>query len=258
MRAALQEHFVDVWKGDQYEAEFAKINPNSKIPAIVDHDGPGGKALHRVRVRRDPALSRRQDRQSSCPMTWPRSTSDAVLMVQLTASARVRAMDHFKLFAPKTGSDYSVARYTSKLKRLYSVLEKRLGEAPYLGGQDYTVADIATFPWTRNHDAQGVKWDDHPNLARWYNAIDARSGGEGRARQGGPLSSSRTARPPPTTTRTASSIAASTPWRSRPRVRLVRRVVSNGRNRGGGVGPPGQGRRRHGRELGRRRRRGMR
>ena len=47
-------------------------------------------------------------------------------------------------------------------------------EAPYLGGQEYSIADIATFPWTRNHDAQGVKWEDNPNLARWFNAIDER------------------------------------------------------------------------------------
>jgi GST-like protein len=80
---------------------------------------------------------------------------------------------HYKLFAPK-GSEYSGARYTSELKRLYELLEKRLGQPPFLGGQDYSVADIATFPWTRNHDAQGVKWDDRPNLARWFNAISER------------------------------------------------------------------------------------
>src|SRR5262249_56019562 len=70
---------------------------------------------------------------------------------------------HFKLFAPKGSGDYSMARYTSEIKRLYEVLETRLGKVPYLGGQDYSIADIATFPWTRNHDAQGVKWEDNPN-----------------------------------------------------------------------------------------------
>jgi len=95
-----KEHFVDVWKGEQYKPEFAKINPNNKIPAIVDHDGPGGKP--------------------------------------------------------------------------YTVIETRLGKVPYLGGQEYSIADMATFPWTRNHDAQGVKWEDNPNLARWFNAINER------------------------------------------------------------------------------------
>jgi GST-like protein len=97
------------------------------------------------------------------------------LMVQLTGVGPMFGQwTHFKLFAPKTGNDYSMTRYNSELKRLYALLEKRLGQAPYLGGQEYSIADIATFPWTRNHDAQGVKWDDHPNLARWFNAIDAR------------------------------------------------------------------------------------
>jgi GSH-dependent disulfide-bond oxidoreductase len=81
---------------------------------------------------------------------------------------------HFKLFAPKDGGDYPMTRYTSELKRLYELLEKRLGTAKFLGGDEYTIADIATFPWTRNHDAQGVKWDDHPNLARWFDTIAAR------------------------------------------------------------------------------------
>ena len=97
------------------------------------------------------------------------------LMIQLTGVGPMFGQwTHFKLFAPKTGNDYSMTRYTSEIKRLYEVLEKRLGEVPYLGGQDYSIADIATFPWTRNHDAQGVKWEDNPNLARWFKSIDER------------------------------------------------------------------------------------
>ena len=81
---------------------------------------------------------------------------------------------HFNLFAPKPGNEYSLSRYKTELLRLYDLLNKRLGEVKYLGGKEYSIADMATFPWTRNHDAQGVKWDDHPNLARWFKAIDER------------------------------------------------------------------------------------
>ena len=82
---------------------------------------------------------------------------------------------HFKLFAPKTGNDYSMAPlHVARSSGSTKLLEKRLGQAPYLGGEEYSIADIATFPWTRNHDAQGVKWEDHPNLARWFNAINER------------------------------------------------------------------------------------
>jgi len=67
-----------------------------------------------------------------------------------------------------------MTRYQTEVKRLYEVLEQRLSKSAYLGGSEYTIADIATFPWTRNHDAQGVKWEDNPNLARWFNAISER------------------------------------------------------------------------------------
>jgi GSH-dependent disulfide-bond oxidoreductase len=95
-------------------------------------------------------------------------------MIQLTGVGPMFGQfTHFKRFAP-AGNDYSASRYQTEVRRLYDLLEKRLGQTAYLGGQDYTIADIATFPWTRNHDWQGVKWDDHPNLARWFAAISER------------------------------------------------------------------------------------
>ena len=82
---------------------------------------------------------------------------------------------HFKLFAPKEkDNSYSMGRYQTEVKRLYDVMEKQLAHSTYLAGNEYTIADIATFPWTRNHDMQGVKWEDNPNLARWFKTIDER------------------------------------------------------------------------------------
>ena len=83
---------------------------------------------------------------------------------------------HFKLFAPggRKDNSYAMTRYQTEVKRLYELLENRLAKVPYLGGDEYTIADIATFPWTRNHATQGVKWEDNPNLARWFNAISER------------------------------------------------------------------------------------
>jgi GST-like protein len=80
---------------------------------------------------------------------------------------------HFSRFAPP-GNEYSQSRHRTEMLRLYGLLEQRLAVVPYLGGAEYSIADIATFPWTRNHDAQGVKWSDHPNLGRWFDAISAR------------------------------------------------------------------------------------
>src|SRR5262249_41103630 len=71
-------------------------------------------------------------------------------------------------------TSYSMTRYQTEAKRLYEVLEKRLAHSAYLGGNEYSIADVATFPWTRMHDTQGVKWEDNPNLARWFKSIDER------------------------------------------------------------------------------------
>jgi GSH-dependent disulfide-bond oxidoreductase len=169
------EKFIDVWKGDQYNPDFIKINPNSKIPAIVDHDGPGGKpitifesgAILLYLAEKTGKFFPKDMAKKYEVLQW--------LMIQLTSVGPMFGQwTHYKLFAPKEGVDYSMPRYTTEVKRLYEVLEKRLAKVPYLGGEDYSIADIATFPWTRNHDAQGVKWEDNPNLARWFNAISAR------------------------------------------------------------------------------------
>ncbi|MFL6798292.1 MAG: glutathione S-transferase family protein [Xanthobacteraceae bacterium] len=168
------EHFVDVWKGEQYKPEFIKINPNSKIPAIVDHDGPGGKPI--TIIESGAILIYLAEKTGKLFPKDPAKRYEVLqwLMIQLTGVGPMFGQwTHFKLFAPK-GNDYSLARYTSELMRLYDLLEKRLAAVPYLGGQEYSIADIATFPWTRNHDAQGVKWQDKPNLARWFNAINER------------------------------------------------------------------------------------
>jgi GSH-dependent disulfide-bond oxidoreductase len=168
-----QEIFVDVWKGDQYKPEFLAINPNNKIPAIVDHDGPGGRytvfesgAILLYLAEKSGRFLPKDTRGRYDVVQW--------LMVQLTGVGPMFGQfTHFKLFAPKD-STYSMARYQSEVKRLYEVLERRLAASAYLGGTEYSIADIATFPWTRNHDTHGVSWDTHPHLARWFNAIAER------------------------------------------------------------------------------------
>jgi len=169
-----KEIHVDVWKGDQYNPEFLKINPNNKIPAIVDHEGPGGKPY--TVFESGAILMYLADKTGRFLPKDAAKRYDVLqwLMIQVTGVGPMFGqLTHFKNFAPP-GSDYAAARYQSEVKRLYAVLEQRLGKVPYLGGEDYSIADIATFPWTRNHDAQGVKWEDNPNLARWFNAIAAR------------------------------------------------------------------------------------
>jgi len=171
-----KEHFVDVWKGEQYNLDFIKINPNSKIPAIVDHDGPGGKpytvfesgAILLYLAEKTGKFLPEDMAKKYGAMQW--------LMFQLTnIGPMFGQFTHFKMFAWKdSNNSYSMTRYQTEVKRLYEVMERRLAQSAYLCGDEYTVADIATFPWTRNHDMQGVKWEDNPNLARWFKVIDER------------------------------------------------------------------------------------
>jgi GST-like protein len=169
-----KEHFVDVWKGEQYNAEFLKVNPNAKIPAIVDHEGPGGKPYT---VFESGAILMYLAEKTGKFLPKDMTKKYDVLQWLFLQIAGVGPMfgqfTHFKMFAPKDNT-YSMTRYQTEVKRLYEVLENRLAHSPYLGGDEYSIADIATFPWTRNHDMQGVKWEDNPNLARWFKSIDER------------------------------------------------------------------------------------
>jgi GSH-dependent disulfide-bond oxidoreductase len=171
-----REHFVDVWKGEQYAADFIKINPNSKIPAIVDSDGPGGKP---ITVFESGAILIYLAEKTDHFMPQDAAKRYEALQWLFFQTSGIGPMfgqfTHFKMFAPKDqDNSYSMARYQTEVKRLYEVLEQRLATSPYLAGDAYSIADIATFPWTRNHDIQGVKWEDNPNLARWFKAIDER------------------------------------------------------------------------------------
>jgi GST-like protein len=170
-----KEIFVDVWKGDNYKPEFRKLNPNGKIPVIVDHDGPGGKPY--TVFESGAILMYLADKTGRLlpKETGPRYEVIQWLMIQLTGvGPTFGQVTHFNTFAPQTGNDYARSRYRSELLRLYEVLDQRFGVSAYLGGPDYSIADIATFPWTANHKMQGVKIEDHPNLARWIDAISAR------------------------------------------------------------------------------------
>ena len=171
-----KEHFVDVWKGEQYNPDFIKINPNSKIPAIVDHEGPGGLPYS---VFESGAILMYLAEKTGEFLPTNTARKYDVLQWLFFQTSSIGPMfgqfTHFKMFAPKDkDNSYSMARYQTEVKRLYEVMEKRLAKSAYLGGDEYSIADIATFPWTRNHDIQGVKWEDNPNQARWFKSIDER------------------------------------------------------------------------------------
>lgn len=171
-----KEHFIDVWKGDQHNPDFIKISPNAKIPVIVDSDGPGGKPI--TVFESGAILLYLADKTGRFMPKDPAKKYEALQWLFFQTSGvgpMFGQFVHFKMFAPKDkDNSYAMPRYQTEVKRLYEVMEKRLAKSPYLGGDEYSIADIATFPWTRNHEVMGVKWEDNPNLARWFKSIEER------------------------------------------------------------------------------------
>lgn len=167
-------HAVDISKDEQFAPDFLKISPNNKIPAIVDHDGPGG-APHSV-FETGAILMYLADKHGWFLPIEPvaRSVTIQWLMWQMGGFGPMLGQaHHFRRFA-KEDLPYAVERYTNEAKRLYGVMDRRLAETPYLAGEDYTIADMATYPWAARWEWQGIDWADYPNAKRWYDALSAR------------------------------------------------------------------------------------
>ncbi len=164
---------IDIGRGDQFQPDFLKISPNNKMPAIVDSDGPDGKpiaifesgAILLYLAEKSGKLMPKDMRGRYNVMQW--------LMFQMASVGPMLGQaNHFISYAPEK-IPYAISRYTNEMKRIYGVVNRRLAESPYLAG-DYSIADIATFPWLRIYERAGLKLEDFPNLKRWYDAIDAR------------------------------------------------------------------------------------
>lgn len=165
---------VNIGRGEQFNPEFLAITPNHRIPAIVDSAGPGGQPIalfesgailiylaektHRL-IPTDPRL------RYTC-LQW--------LMFQMGGIGPMFGQyNHFASYAPQK-LPYAIERYSNEVQRLHRVLEKRLAESEYLAGPEYSIADIATFPWVRNPDRRGIDLAHYPAVKRWHDAIAAR------------------------------------------------------------------------------------
>ncbi len=164
---------VNIGKGEQFRPEFLEISPNNKIPAVVDHDGPGGKPISLFEsgailiylAEKTGRLMPNDARGRYNVLEW--------LMFQMASVGPMLGQaHHFRRYAPEQ-IQYAIDRYTNEARRIYNVIDKRLGQVPYLAG-DYSIADIATYPWLRPHRWQGQELEDFPNLKRWYDEIEKR------------------------------------------------------------------------------------
>ncbi|HEY8613328.1 MAG TPA: glutathione binding-like protein [Roseomonas sp.] len=165
---------VNIGAGEQFRPEFLAITPNHRIPAIIDPDGAGGAPLRLFEsgailihlaektgrlIPADPAG------RAAC-LQW--------LMFQMGGIGPMFGQwNHFANYAPEK-IPYAIDRYSKEVRRLYGVLEKRLAEAPYLAGEEYSIADIASFPWVRSPERRGIAIAEFPAVGRWLEAIAAR------------------------------------------------------------------------------------
>jgi GSH-dependent disulfide-bond oxidoreductase len=164
---------INIGKGDQFKPEFLKVSPNNKIPAIVDHEGPGGKPISLFES--GAILIYLAEKSGKLMPQEPRGRYNVLewLMFQMASVGPMLGQaHHFRRYAPDQ-IQYAIDRYTNEAKRIYNVIDKRLAEVPYLAG-DYSIADIATYPWLRPHKWQGQELENFPHLKRWYDELEKR------------------------------------------------------------------------------------
>jgi GST-like protein len=160
---------VDITAGEQFRPEFLSISPNNKIPAIVDHDV--GIAM----MESGAILMYLADKTGRlCPASGPAKWKAVEwLMMQMGTVGPMLGQAHHFLRFNRGKSEYAEQRYGEEARRIYAVLDKRLGEVPYLAG-DYSIADIATWPWISRYEWHGIDWSPYPNVKRWYLEIARR------------------------------------------------------------------------------------
>ena len=165
---------VDIGAGDQFNPEFLAITPNHRIPAIVDPDGPGGQPL--TLFESGAILIYLAEKTGQLIPAAPRARLMCLqwLMFQMGGVGPMFGQyNHFATYAAEK-LPYAIERYTNEVTRLHRVLEKRLSASEFLAGHDYSIADIATFPWVRNPDRRGIDLAAYPAVQRWHDAIAAR------------------------------------------------------------------------------------
>ena len=165
---------VNIGTGDQFKPEFLKISPNNKIPALVDPHGPDGKpislfesgAILLYLAAKTGKFLPKTDRQRYDVLQW--------LMFQMGGVGPMLGQaHHFRIYAPEK-IEYAVNRYTDEAKRLYGVMDRQLAIHKFMAGNQYTIADIAIFPWLRSWQNQGIDWADFPHVKNWFDKIAAR------------------------------------------------------------------------------------
>ena len=167
-------HPINIGRGDQFQADFLKISPNNKIPALTDSDGPDGEpislfesgAILLYLASKTGRFLPAGDRARFEVLQW--------LMFQMGGVGPMLGQaHHFRMYAPEK-INYAIDRYSNEAKRLYGVIDQQLGRHAFIAGPEYTIADIAIFPWLRSWENQGIVLSEYPHLKAWFERIEAR------------------------------------------------------------------------------------
>jgi GSH-dependent disulfide-bond oxidoreductase len=165
-------HPIDLAKGDQLKPEYLAINPNNKIPAIIDTDGPGGKPLKLFESGAILMYLAEKTGKFLPPEMAKRYEVIQWLMFQMGGVGPMFGQANY-FYKLEEKVPYAVERFYKEAIRLYRVLEQALAQRDYLAGE-YSIADIATYPWVGRHDGHNVKLEEFPNVKRWFEAISQR------------------------------------------------------------------------------------
>ncbi len=165
-------HPINIAKGDQLKPEYLAINPNNKIPTIIDSDGPGGKPLKLFES--GAILMYLAEKTGKFLPQEPVERYEVIqwLMFQMGGVGPMFGQANY-FYRLEEKVPFAIERYYKEAIRLYKVLEQTLGRRDYLASE-YSIADIATYPWVGRHDGHNVKLEDFPNVKRWFDVISQR------------------------------------------------------------------------------------
>jgi GSH-dependent disulfide-bond oxidoreductase len=174
LRLPYRVHPIDRGKDEQFAPAFLKISPNNKIPGIVDSEGQDGKPI--TMFESGAILIYLSGKTGRLLPKDVHGKYEALqwLMFQMGGVGPMFGQMHHFLRAAPEAVPYAVKRFSDERDRLYGVMDKRLDEVEYFAGAEYSIADIATYPWVARHEWHKTDLNNFPNVKRWYNAISAR------------------------------------------------------------------------------------
>ncbi len=166
-------HPVNLSKGEQFKPQFLAISPNNKIPAIIDHDGPGG--IPYSLFESGAILIYLAEKTGKLMPTEERTRYDAIkwLMFQMGGVGPIFGQAHHFMGSAPEKDAYAIERFSKEVRRLYGVMERRLAEQEFLAGE-YSIADIATFPWVARYERHRIRLEEFSNVKRWFDSIASR------------------------------------------------------------------------------------